>query len=259
MGLLSSALVILLGRLQARRRGARIRPFGTTPVDPSTSTNLLTALRHLDHTRNDSSLESALNALADAISIAVASCHSLELTISSHGHPVVLTTSLLPGDEIPPGATSGGPALTSLRVPLVLLDARFEPGSQLVVYATALGSLVDLAADLAGSLASPADTATASTAAAGVHTRVDAPSATPAVALDVDLPPRTQNPGVRGLSELSAINHAEGLMIDRGHHPDEVDDTLHRQAASAGLSPHTFALGMLQGLQQSKQRRACSR
>ena len=222
-------------------------------MDPST--NLLSALRHLDPTRNDSSLESSLNALTDTLSIAVASYHSLELTISSHGHPVVLTTSLSPSGGNPPGATSGDPALTSLRVPLVLLDAGFEPGSQLVVYASALGSLVDLA----DSLISPAATATASTAAAGVHTQADAPLATPAIAVDADLPPRTQDPGMHGLSELAAINHAEGLMIYRGHHPDEVDDTLHRQAASAGLSPHTFALGVLQGLEQSGQRRAWSR
>jgi hypothetical protein len=36
------------------------------------------------------------------------------------------------------------------------------------------------------------------------------------------------------------------MMIDRGHHPGEVHATLRRHAAAAGLTPHAFALRLLE-------------
>jgi hypothetical protein len=66
------------------------------------------------------------------------------------------------------------------------------------------------------------------------------------IRLDADLPPGSHTFGLSGLIELSTINRAVGIMIDRGHHPDEVHATLRRLAAASGLAPHAFALRLLE-------------
>lgn len=228
------------------------------------STDLLTAFRHLEPTSDESSLASVLDALTVALTGAVASYHGLELTLHSHGHPLVLNSSALPPDGRPGAAGESAAAATSLRLPLDLLDAGFEPGSQVVVYAAASGALVDLAADLEYALNPTADSSLVGSPT-GTRALGAAPDAgtPPHVVLDADLPPQTSRPGLRGLPELSSIAQAEGVMIERGHHPDEVSDTLRRQAAAAGLAPHAFAVGVLQGLphlgaDQLARRQACS-
>jgi hypothetical protein len=42
------------------------------------------------------------------------------------------------------------------------------------------------------------------------------------ITLDADVPPNPPVSGVSGLSELSTINRAIGVLIDRGHHPDHI-------------------------------------
>lgn len=228
------------------------------------STDLLTAFRHLEPTSEESSLASALDALILALDGAVASYHGLELTLQSHGHPLVLNSVALRPDGRPGAECRPGEAVTSLRLPLDLLDVGFEPGSQLVVYAAVPGALVDLAADLEYVLNPTADSSPVGSPTGGraLGAEPDA-STSPHVVLNADLPAHPSRPGLRGLPELSSIAQAEGVMIERGHHPDEVSDTLRRQAAAAGLAPYAFALGTLQGLprlsaEQLAQRQACS-
>ena len=50
------------------------------------------------------------------------------------------------------GVQSVGRVVTSLRLPLKLIDAGFESGSRLIFYASARGAFVDLAADLSYAL-----------------------------------------------------------------------------------------------------------
>ena len=219
------------------------------------STALLTALRNLDLPDGSPpdagpggpSLEAALDALTVALSAAVESYHGVEVTLQVHGYPVVLSTLARPPQDVE--TTSAAPAgepVTSLRLSLDLLGPQFEPGAKIVIYAVAPGSLVDLAADLSYALTLSGDGPPA-VPSTDTHRR-DAASTRALVVLDADLPPSSLGPGLWGLSELSSIARAEGVMIGRGHHPDEVSDTLRRQAAAAGLSPHTYAGGGLHGL-----------
>lgn len=47
--------------------------------------------------------------------------------------------------------------------------------------------------------------------------------------LDGDEPPTTLTSGVTGLTELSKINKASGVLIGYGHHPNDVGDVLRRR------------------------------
>lgn len=80
--------------------------------------------------------------------------------------------------------------------------------------------------------------------------RVD-PSASDGVVrinLDADVVPESMESGVFGLSELSIINQAVGVLIDRGHHPDTAPAVLRRRAGAAGVSTHSFAVQLMQNL-----------
>ena len=48
-----------------------------------------------------------------------------------------------------------------------------------------------------------------------------------------------------GLSELSTINRAIGVLIGHGHHPDHAGDTLRCDASSQSLEPHSYAARLL--------------
>jgi hypothetical protein len=66
------------------------------------------------------------------------------------------------------------------------------------------------------------------------------------ITLDADVPPSPLVSGVSGLSELSTINRAIGVLIGHGHHPDHAGDTLRRRAASReDLEPHRHAARLL--------------
>ena len=51
--------------------------------------------------------------------------------------------------------------------------------------------------------------------------------------------------GVIGLSEMSAVDRAVGIMIERGHDPDVAYDALIEQAAAEGVETHVYAVQML--------------
>jgi len=63
--------------------------------------------------------------------------------------------------------------------------------------------------------------------------------------LDTDVPPNPAVSGLTGLSEMSAVDRAVGIMIERGHHPDVAYDALSEQAAAAGVETHVYAAQVL--------------
>lgn len=148
----------------------------------------------------------ALSALDRDLRMAVPSFCGLQIRLR-YSHPVVLTS--FDQDVVLADVAS------SLRLPLAVLSPPGPDGS-ITLYARLPGAFVDLAADLG------------------------APSL-----LDGAGPPTTLTSGVTGLVELSTINRAHGVLIAYGHPPDDVGDVFCRQAASAHLEPHAYAVQLL--------------
>jgi hypothetical protein len=205
----------------------RIRFLGASQLEIPRS--LLASLRELTTTDVDGdghAVSELLAALIRELEASVLSYRGLQLTISQNGFPVVLT-AFTDGHD--------GAVGTSLRVPLALLDPGFTTESRIVFYAGTPGAFVDLAADLTFALRG------ASTPESAEN------SAPPAIRLDADPSPRTDGFNLSGVTELSAIDRAVGVMIDQGHHPDHALATLRSEADRAGMEPYTRALRILQG------------
>jgi hypothetical protein len=62
-----------------------------------------------------------------------------------------------------------------------------------------------------------------------------------ALTLDGDLTPASRAPGVHGLIELAHVSQAIGILIDRGHLPDDARAELHRLANHAETTVHIAA------------------
>jgi hypothetical protein len=182
-----------------------------------------------------------LRTLVSRLSAAVPSFRGLQLTIVHTGQPVTL------GHLLP--AESDGALLTSLRVPLIAVDADYHPDSRVIFYAGTPGALVDLAADLAYVLKTSMHTTKINHSGPDGDGRAEAGDlqASPSLVLDADVPAPRFASGLFGLSELSAVNRALGVMIDQGHHPDHVYETLRREATAAGVETHVYAARMLSG------------
>jgi hypothetical protein len=159
------------------------------------------------------------------LSAAIPSYRGLQVIIVSRGQPVTLT-GLLPPD-------TDGDVSTSLRVPLILLAQEHDHRSRVIFYACTPGAFVDLAADLGHVLKAVVTT---------FHTYVEAPLG---LVLDGDLPLDVEVSGVTGLSELSAINRALGILIDQGHSADHAYEILGQAAATAGVEAPMYAARML--------------
>jgi hypothetical protein len=190
----------------------------------------------LDGNGLDDALDASLVAFTADIEAAVPSYLGIQLTILQNGHPVTLT-------RITPHRT----ATTSLRIPLTVLGPRFDPDSRVTLYAATAGAFVDLAADLSYALHVPTSTDPSTDAGSSKgddrrHGQVDGNRR---ITLDVDLPPNPPVSGVSGLSELSTINRAIGVLIGRGHHPDLAGHTLRRHAFREGLEPDRYAARLL--------------
>jgi hypothetical protein len=179
-----------------------------------------------------------LLALARDLRAAAPSYRGLQLTVVHSGQPVTLT------DMVP--IEADGVVLTSLRMPLVAVDAYYDPGSQVIFYAGKPGALVDMAADLAYALKTSVGTDSD-------HIVLDGDGRAPPghlqagrfLVLDADIPAARPASGLFGLSELSAVNRAVGIMINRGHDPDHAYESLRREATAAGVELHVFAARML--------------
>ncbi len=132
-------------------------------------------------------LQAILSVLLDDLGAAVPSFLGLTMTLSLHGSPVVLTTLK---------ADLALTAAASLRLPL----ARWTGGGDtdaIIFYARQPGAFVDLDADVAY--------------AEGHHG---------GVVLDGHLPSGPYPPpppGITGLADLSVVNRAVGVLLDRGH------------------------------------------
>jgi len=107
---------------------------------------------------------------------------------------------------------------TSLRLPL--------PGAVVVLYAGSPGTFVDLAADLAWLTARPLSD----------------------FVLDQHLQPSAEQDSATGLFETSVINQSVGVLIGRGHTPEQADRYLAAEAAAAGISRHAVGVRILDGL-----------
>lgn len=163
-----------------------------------------------------------LTILVTDLRAAVPSFRGLQVIIVNSGQPITLT------DLLPAG--TDGAALASLRVPLSLIGPDHDGGSRVVFYAGTPGAFVDLAADLSYVLE-------ATTSRDGETSR--------RLVLDADLPSNAVVSGLTGLAELSAVNRAVGILIDRGHTRDHAYAILQRAAAWAGVKTHVFAARML--------------
>jgi hypothetical protein len=197
------------------------------------TTVLITHRHHsigLDGNALDDALDASLAALTADIEAAVPSYLGVQLTIRQNGHPVTLT-------RIAPHRT----ATTSLRIPLTVLGRRFDPDSRVTFYAAAAGAFVDLAADLSYALHVPTSTDRSTDGSDGEDRRHGPVDGDRGITLDADVPPSALVSGVSGLSELSTINRAIGVLIDHSHHPDQVGDTLRCDASSEGLERNSYA------------------
>lgn len=202
-------------------------------------------LSHLDRLASsigaEPELHVPLKTLVSRLSVAVPSFRGLQLTIVHTGQSVTLS-HLLP-------AESDGALLTSLRVPLIAVDAGYHPDSCVIFYAGTPGALVDMAADLAYVLKTPIHITKNNHSGSDGDGRTEPGhlQGSPSLVLDADVPAPRFASGLFGLSELSAVNRALGVMIDQGHHPDHAYETLRSEATAAGVEPHVYAVRMLGG------------
>ena len=179
-----------------------------------------------------------LLALARKLRAAVPSYRGLQLTVVHSGQPVTMT-AMVPVE-------ADGVVLTSLRVPLIAGDSADDPDSRVIFYAGKRGALVDLAADLAYVLKTSVLTRSDQLVLNGDGRAQPAHLQTGRVLiLDADVPAARPASGLFGLSELSAVNRAVGIMMDRGHDPDQAYKALRREATTAGVEVHVFAARML--------------
>ena|GEM_PF-533716 len=190
----------------------------------------------LDSNALDDALDAWLTAFTADIEAAVPSYLGLQLTIRQNGYPVTLTR-----------ITTHPTATTSLRIPLTVLGPRFDPDSRVTLYAATAGAFVDLAADLRYALHLPTSTdrSIGARSSAGDDQRHGQVDDRRRIALDTDIPPDPLVSGMSGLSELSTINRAIGVLIDHGHHPDHAGETLRCDASIQGLKPHSYAARLL--------------
>jgi hypothetical protein len=163
-------------------------------------------------------LGESASALVQTLGEAIPSFRGLDLTVNYAGHPVTVTA--FDQDALSSVATSLGWRLS--RLPAVAPD-------RLILYAGRAGAFVDLAADLQYALA-------------GRHPGA---SVDDNLELDRHLPPRTTDSGLTGLAELSLLNRAAGVLIDRGVDPPAALAELERRAGAAGLDRYSYAEQLL--------------
>jgi hypothetical protein len=177
-----------------------------------------------------------LTNLAAHLRAVIPSYRGLQVTILFSDQPVTLT-------ELIPQQTDGA-VTTSLRVPLSLLGPGHDEGSRIIFYASTPGAFVDLAADLGYVLkaAVRTDHLDGDGAASDAAPYAELPIS---LVLDGDLSPDLADSGLTGLPELSSINRALGILIDRGHNAGDAYDILRLEATAAGVATHVFAARML--------------
>ena len=163
-------------------------------------------------------LADLVGSVHDAFVVAVPSALGLAFTIQTspdltiRSIPAEFTLSTLDG-----AATA---VATSLHVPLGSWTD-LEPGSAVIFYAGNAGALVDLAADLGWLLNLRAD-----------------------VVLDGHVPAQPLE-ATSGLAELSVIQQAVGVLIDRGMAPQAGRDELQTLARESDRTVHAVAVRLI--------------
>ena len=153
----------------------------------------------------DTDLEALLRALAEDTRRAVRSYLGLTMTLIVDGYPVTLTAM----DEF----ADPGEIATSVLLPLpAVCDA--EPGSVIVFYAATAGAFVGFAADMGFALGLGLD----------------------ALTLDEHRIPPGEGSSRTGLVDMSQVNQAIGILIERGHTPERAGTELRRYARLAQIT-----------------------
>ncbi|HYN71447.1 MAG TPA: hypothetical protein VES60_03015 [Nakamurella sp.] len=191
------------------------------------SAGLAADLARLTDALDDSATDLAdlVGSLHEAFVVAVPSALGLAFTIRAspdltiRASPAGVTVSTLDG-----AATA---VATSLQVPLGSWTD-LEPGSAVVFYAAATGALVDLAADLGWLLNIRA-----------------------AVVLDGHLQPAQQQGVMSGLAEMSVVQQAVGVLIDRGMIPQAGRDELEHLARESDTTVHAVAAQLIRDCQSA--------
>lgn len=161
--------------------------------------------------RPGTDLRAILSVLGDDISSVVPSFLGLRMTLYVDGHAVTLTAH----------DRGGGSAAQDYLVMSLAPQTSNEPGSSMVFYAGERGAFDEFAADLA--VEHPA--LFEEEPGAGSTLLVVVPGGS----------------GITGLHELTLVNQAVGVLLDRGHTPEEARAKLRCHAESAGLSVHQVA------------------
>jgi hypothetical protein len=186
--------------------------------------------------QDDQDLDDTLAALTAALLATAATYCGLRLTIVEAQWPVTLT-AFTDGHDAPVG--------TSLRLPLALVSPTADKESRVVFFAITAGAFTDLAADLSYALGGvPVDQA--SPGVDGVDQRgIHVDGRRRAIELDVDLPLLSRVSGLAGLTELTVLNRAIGMLIAQGHDIEQAHQLLRRDAAAAEVEPHIYAARIL--------------
>jgi len=167
-------------------------------------------------------IASTFSLLSSDVAAAVSSYVGLSVRVHSLGGLAELTTL----DD--PAVIAR--VVTSLRIPVPEATRASGPSVVIVLYSTLPGAFVDLAADLAWLT----DVALAD------------------VGLDLDLDPRARSGVATPLSSLSSIDQAIGVLVGRGHTPEETLVELETLAARFGGDRHAAALEILDALQPER-------
>ena len=169
-------------------------------------------------------IASTFSLLSSDVAAAVSSYAGLSVRIHSLGGLAELTTL----DD--PAVIAG--VVTSLRIPVPVASQVPGPSVVIVLYATLAGAFVDLAADLAW--------------------LTDVALADVGLDLDLDLDPRARSGVATPISSLSSIDQAMGVLVGRGHTPEEALVELATLAARFGGDRHAAALEILDALQPER-------
>jgi hypothetical protein len=145
-------------------------------------------------------LAKSLTALTEAVKSAAPSYRGLALTLIIDEQPISVTLAEL---------SNTSDIATSLRLSLAWVPS-LSADSRITFYASVPGTFVDLAADLAFALDSD-------------------------IRLDEDIPSVLVS-DLTGVSRLSAVNKALGVLVGHGHTPDSAQRKLRRVADATPCS-----------------------
>lgn len=154
----------------------------------------------------DVDLQEQMHRLGAVVRAAVSSFIGLRMTVVVEGYPFTVTTVDDSTDLVDVGAS----------VSITLGAARrTSTTSSVVLYASTPGAFVDLAADAVVHRPHPG--------AVLVDVHLDDPEGVRPVS------------GSTGWAEISIVNRAVGVLIGRGHTPEQAQSTLDTRAVSSGL------------------------